>query len=115
MFPKKSDIYARFLNLSRAVEQLNFADLDVDLKALIELVADRAVRNEPDYTVSELIGMTILGSPATVHARIKKCVSLGYLELLSNSQDGRVRHIKLAPRAIEYFEKLNQSLISVLK
>ena len=87
----------------------------MDLKALIELVAGRAVRNEPDYTVSDLIGMRILGSPATVHARIKKCVSLGYLELLSNSQDGRVRHIKLAPRAIEYFEKLNQSLISVLK
>ncbi len=66
------EIYFRFLNLVRSVEELpSFPKLDATENELLNLVAQQWKKGER-LLVSDAIAMRAIGSPATLHARLKQ-------------------------------------------
>lgn len=109
------NLYARFLNLSKALQENSYPDLDVDLCALLESVFLHTSQTQSFYTVSDLIARSDLSSPATLHSRLKKLIAMQYLELVSDRQDGRIKYVTLSSRGRQYFEHLDQSLRKSLR
>ena len=79
-----ANAYMRFLQLARAVQQLPDApQLDANEKALLEEIVLRWYENRV-MTVREAIGLTHLGSPATLHKRITRLRQKDLLKTLTN-------------------------------
>jgi DNA-binding MarR family transcriptional regulator len=110
---KKSDIYTRFLNLSRALELSGHARLDANLKNLFSYVHLRIEAGEPTR-VSELIQIKSLGSPATIHARIQRLIDLGYFQLEIDNADARIKHVKIGMTGERYVCQMSETLSSLI-
>ena len=66
------EVYFRFLNLVRSIEDLpNFPKLDATENQLLNMVATQWKKGER-LLVSDAIAMRQIGSPATLHARLKQ-------------------------------------------
>ena len=105
-----ANAYMRFLQLARAVQQLPDApQLDANEKALLEEIVlcwyeDRVM------TVREAIGLTHLGSPATLHKRITRLREKDMLSTLNQEGDRRAKFLIPTQRTLDYFQHLGQSM-----
>ena len=102
--------YLRFLQLARVIQVLpDGMDMDANERALLESVVLHWHENSP-MTVREAIGLSHLGSPATLHKRITRLREKGMLCALSQDGDRRAKFLIPTPRTIEYFSHLGQSM-----
>lgn len=105
--------YFRFLQLAKAVEALpDRTPLDANESALLEAVVLRWHEGHP-MTVREAIGLADLGSPATLHKRVTRLRQKEMLDALSEAVDRRAKFLVPSPKALDYFERLGQSLQQV--
>lgn len=105
--------YFRFLQLAKAVEALpDGTPLDANESALLEAVVLRWHEGHP-MTVREAIGLADLGSPATLHKRVTRLRQKEMLDALSEAGDRRAKFLVPSPKALDYFERLGQSLQQV--
>ena len=85
--------YMRFLQLAKAVQQLPDApQLDANEKALLEEIVLRWYENRV-MTVREAIGLTHLGSPATLHKRITRLRQKDLLKTFNQPDDKRAKYL----------------------
>ena len=83
----------RFLQLAKAVQQLPDApQLDANEKALLEEIVLRWYENRV-MTVREAIGLTHLGSPATLHKRITRLRQKDLLKTFNQPDDKRAKYL----------------------
>jgi DNA-binding MarR family transcriptional regulator len=61
----------------------------------------------------QAMGLTRLGSPATVHRRIARLRKIGMVTTDEDANDTRIKRLVLTPTAVTHFEKLGESLKSV--
>ena len=88
-----ANAYMRFLQLARAVQQLPDApQLDANEKALLEEIVLRWYENRV-MTVREAIGLTHLGSPATLHKRITRLRQKDLLKTFNQPDDKRAKYL----------------------
>jgi len=107
------DIYFRFLNLANTLAEASSKDFDNTAKQLLEKICLHTYATQEYLTVSAVISMRHIGSPATLHARIKKMVALGYLSL-DVQKDGRIKRVIPTSKAYNYFEQLSHRLVSAV-
>lgn len=102
--------YLRFLQLARVVNALpGGMEMDPNERALLQAVVLRWYENTP-MTVREAIGLSTLGSPATLHKRITRLREKEMLGTLNQEGDRRAKFLIPTPRTIEYFSHLGQSM-----
>jgi hypothetical protein len=102
--------YLRFLQLARVVNALpEGMEMDPNERALLQAVVLRWYENTP-MTVREAIGLSTLGSPATLHKRITRLREKEMLGTLNQEGDRRAKFLIPTPRTIEYFSHLGQSM-----
>ncbi len=102
--------YLRFLQLARVIHaQPVGMEMDANESALLQAVVLRWYENSP-MTVREAIGLSELGSPATLHKRITRLRDKDMLSTLSHDGDRRAKFLIPTPRTIEYFSHLGQSM-----
>jgi hypothetical protein len=102
--------YLRFLQLARVVNALpEGMEMDPNERALLQAVVLRWYENTP-MTVREAIGLSTLGSPATLHKRITRLREKEMLGTLNQEGDRRAKFLVPTPRTIEYFSHLGQSM-----
>lgn len=105
--------YFRFLQLARAVEALpDGAPMDANESALLEAVVLRWHEGHA-MTVREAIHLAALGSPATLHKRITRLRNKEMLATYSEPGDRRAKFLIPTQQALEYFDRLGQSLQQV--
>ena len=111
-----ANAYMRFLQLARAVQQLPDApQLDANEKALLEEIVLRWYENRV-MTVREAIGLTHLGSPATLHKRITRLRQKDLLKTFNQPDDKRAKHLIPTDKTMTLFgdfgKKMNSAVAS---
>ncbi|MFN6407188.1 MAG: hypothetical protein ACK4VU_06715 [Limnohabitans sp.] len=102
--------YLRFLQLAQVVQALpNGLEMDANEKALLQAVVLRWYEGQP-MTVREAIGLTELGSPATLHKRITRLRDKDMLSTLNQDGDRRAKFLIPTQRTLDYFSHLGQSM-----
>ncbi|MGV0959318.1 MAG: hypothetical protein ACOYB1_05720 [Limnohabitans sp.] len=105
--------YLRFLQLAKVIQALpDGMEMDANESALLQAVVLRWYEQSP-MTVREAIGLSALGSPATLHKRITRLRNKDMLTTLNQEGDRRAKFLIPTPRTIEYFSHLGQSMQQV--
>ena len=104
-------IYQKFLNLALAVEEMSeFPTLDpVEQKMLSLLSKYWAIKQK--ITVVEAMHMTNDISTSTVFRYLKKLRTKGYIELIVDELDNRVKYVSATPLTDSYFNKMGKLMI----
>lgn len=111
---RPADIYLRFLQLAEALRGLpSLPALDPLEEKVLEVVARAAQKNDR-LSVRDMMARSELGSPATLHARIKSMREKGWLTL-GDTEDTRRKQIELTPAALKHFDKLAEALAKAAK
>ena len=111
---RPADIYLRFLQLAEALRGLpSLPPLDPLEERILALVA-RARQDQQRLSVRDMMAKEELGSPATVHGRLKSMRAKGWL-MLSNTEDARRKQIELTQAALLHFDKLSSCLVQAAK
>ena len=105
-----SDIYLRFLNLTRAIRELpDFPDLDPVEERLLTMLAG-VWHLEKKISVLEAMSLTHEISATTAHRRLKTLRKKGMIELDTDQSDSRVKYVVPTALAKQYFTTLGQAL-----
>ncbi len=105
-----SDIYLRFLNLTRAIRELpDFPDLDPVEERLLNLFASVWHLGQK-ITVLQAMGMSTDVSSTTAHRRLKSLRAKGMIVLMADEADNRVKYVQPTAKAQHYFSQLGQCM-----
>jgi DNA-binding MarR family transcriptional regulator len=108
---RPADIYLRFLQLAEALRGLpTLPELDPLEERMLALVA-RARQENERLSVRDLMAKEQLGSPATVHNRLKSMREKGWI-VLSDTEDSRRKQVDLTQAALQHFDKLSQCMLN---
>jgi DNA-binding MarR family transcriptional regulator len=107
---RPADIYLRFLQLTEALRGLpSLPELDPLEERILALVA-RARQESQRLSVRDMMAKDELGSPATVHNRLKSMREKGWI-MLSDTEDSRRKQIELTQAALLHFDRLSQCML----
>jgi len=114
MSTTKSSPYLRFLNLIDALDRMNPGkQLDYIEESLLDKIVNCAHAKE-SVLVGDLISISVLGSQATLHGRLKNLSALGYIKMASNT-DGRKKEVVPTKLAIKRYEEISKCLEKAVK
>jgi DNA-binding MarR family transcriptional regulator len=104
-------IYQRFLNLASAVEeQSDFPSLDpVEQKLLSHL--SKYWFQKQKVTVVEAMNMTNDISTSTIFRYLKKLRQKGYIELVVDVLDNRIKYVSPTALTDSYFTKMGKLMV----
>ena len=102
--------YLRFLQLAKAIQSLPDAPLlDANENALLEAIALRWFENKP-MTVREAIGISQLGSPATLHKRITRLRNRDLVQTFNQPDDKRAKYLIPTDKSIAVFKDFGKKM-----
>ena len=105
-----ADIYFRFLKLVEALRGLpSLPGLEPVEERILELVA-KAGNDKVRLSVRDVMAHDNLGSPATIHARLKSLREKGWI-VLADTEDARRKQVELSLAALAYFSKLSRCIV----
>lgn len=103
------EVYFRFLNLFRAVESMpGFPVLDSIEKNLLDELSI-SWKSGQHMLVSDAIALAQIGSPATLHARLKNLRREGMIEYTTDD-DARKKYIQPTEKALKYFAQISDCM-----
>jgi hypothetical protein len=109
-----ANAYMRFLQLAKSVQALpDGPNLDANEKALLEEIALSWFENRV-MTVREAIGLTHLGSPATLHKRITRLRQKDLLKTFNQPEDKRAKYLSPTDQTIAMFRDFGKKMNSAI-
>ena len=109
-----ANAYMRFLQLAKSVQELpDGPNLDANEKALLEEIALSWFENRV-MTVREAIGLTHLGSPATLHKRITRLRQKDLLKTFNQPEDKRAKYLIPTDQTIAMFRDFGKKMNSAI-
>jgi len=104
-------IYQKFLNLAVALEEMSdFPTLEPVEQKLLALLNKYWSTEEP-ITVVSAMHMTPDISTSTIFRYLKKMRSKGYIQLVVDESDNRVKYITPTAQTENYFNKMGKLLV----
>lgn len=104
-------IYQKFLNLASAVEEMSeFPTLDPVEQKMLALLS-KYWSSKQKITVVEAMHMTQDISTSTVFRYLKKLRNKGYIELIVDELDNRVKYVSATPLTDSYFNKMGKLML----
>jgi SOS-response transcriptional repressor LexA len=111
---RPAEIYLRFLQLADAIRGLpSLPSLDPLEERILMLVA-RANQKKERLSVRDMMAKEELGSPATIHGRLKTMREKGWV-MLTDTEDTRRKQIELTQAAFLHFDKLSKCMLEAAK
>lgn len=105
-----ADIYLRFLQLAQSIRALpTLPALDPLEEKLLGEIAHAGLK-QARLSVRDLMAQRELGSPATIHTRLKSMRQKGWI-LLADTEDARRKQIELSDAAQEHLQKLSACIV----
>jgi DNA-binding MarR family transcriptional regulator len=104
-------IYQKFLNLANAVEELSeFPTLDPVEQKMLALLS-KHWSGKHKITVVEAMHMTSDISTSTIFRYLKKLRQKGYIELVVDELDNRVKYVSPTTLTDSYFSKMGKLML----
>jgi hypothetical protein len=106
---KRAAQYLEFSFLKKALrEEFGLQELGPEFESMLEYIA---MQNHQGMrlSVKDLMHVKPLGSPATLHARIKMLQEHGWIEL-QDTDDRRRKQVAISASAALYFDQLGKAL-----
>lgn len=111
---RPADIYLRFLRLADALRGLpSLPSLDPIEERILTLIA-RASQEQRRLSVRDVMAVDSIGSPATLHARLKSMREKGWV-LLVDTEDARRKQVELSQAALSHFDRLSECLVEAAR
>lgn len=105
--------YLRFLQLVSAVEAMpGLEDFDANEKALFDTLSLAWSKGAP-LTVRGAINQENLGSPATLHKRLKRLIAKELIVAGFEDQDRRTKYLRPSEKGLAYIEWLSSQMTTV--
>lgn len=111
---RPADIYLRFLRLTEAIRGLpSLPPLDPLEERILALIA-RTAQEKERLSVRDMMAKEELGSPATIHSRLKSMREKGWI-MLTDTEDARRKQVELTQAALQHFDKLSKCMVQATK
>jgi hypothetical protein len=109
----KNNYYINFLNFVKALEpSVEIEQLDFTSKLILDEIA-MGVASEKLMTVSEVMGLKNLGSPATLHRKLNILLQAELVHPIFIGNNRRTKYMALTKKGEMYFARLSQAMKSV--
>ena len=106
----KKNYYIQFLNLLKALEQTSQQpDIDVTSKLILEEIAIGVAKGEM-LTVSDVMGLKHIGSPATLHRKLNLLIEADMVFSVFQDNNRRTKYIHPTAKTDQYFADLGAVL-----
>jgi len=110
-----SDIYKKFINLAVAAEKLlEYPKLDPTETKILNLLITYW-QNKEAITVVNAMHMTTEISSSTAFRHLKTLRKKGYIALVMDEIDNRVKYVHATTQANDYFAKLGKLMEKAIK
>lgn len=110
-----TDIYLQFLaHLDTLTIKEKIRNIDPVSIRLLEEITVKHYENS-SMTVGQSMALKQIASPATIHRKIEKLKSLGYIELECMNNDNRTKYVIPTSITHAYYEKLSNVMAVYLK
>ena len=107
-------VYQKFISLEiQAEASTAFPKLDAVEKKVLGLLSCYWLNKKP-ITVVEAIKMTSEISTSTLFRYLKKLRQKGYVELIVDENDNRIKYVSATPQADKYFSQLGKLMVEAL-
>ena len=114
MTSKSYLVYLRFFNAVDNLQRSNPAGkLDFLEIQLLEYILQRT-NNQSTVLIGDLLKLTLLGSQATLHGRIKNLVANGFLKLTVDQRDCRKKKVHPTKLAFKYIDFMSKCMLKSL-
>jgi DNA-binding MarR family transcriptional regulator len=101
--------YLNFVNLVRALaDEQSIPDLDASTKQLLDEIALFQQR-EKAMTVTELMGLAHIASPATLHRKFTQLLNLGLVDAVFKDRNRRTKYVVLTANGQAYFKAIERA------
>ena len=110
-FSWENDInyYLNFVNLVRALaDQEAIPDLDASSKQLLDEIALFQLR-EKAMTVTELMNLAHIASPATLHRKFTQLLDLGLVDAVFKDRNRRTKYVLLTADGQAYYKAIERA------
>jgi DNA-binding MarR family transcriptional regulator len=111
---KTNETYLRFLELTKLLEKTTTLPLLEPVeKRMLEIVALANIKNKR-LSVKDMMSMSDISSPATMHKNIHALVDKGWI-FLEETEDARRWQLQLTKETLKYFDKLGVAVQKSIK
>ena len=101
--------YLNFVNLVRALaDAKSIPDLDASSKQLLDEIALFQLR-EKAMTVTELMNLAHIASPATLHRKFTQLLDLGLVDAVFKDRNRRTKYVLLTAEGQAYFKAIERA------
>ena len=111
---RPADLYMRIHQLSKAIrngDQLKVFDpLE---ERILEIIVSSRQKNER-LSVKDLMANSNLGSPSTLHSRLKSMRKKGWIKL-EDTEDARRKQLDLTTETLKYFDTFSRMMLREFK
>ncbi len=105
-----AQFYLRLKHLIHSIDQdVDLADLDLVSMRILEIASLRYLDQKP-MTVSEVMALDSLASPATLHRKLDGLRDADLLLPFNMSADKRTKFLRPSPKALSHFTKISNVL-----
>jgi DNA-binding MarR family transcriptional regulator len=105
-----AQFYLRLKHLIHSIDQdVDLADLDLVSMRILEIASLRYLEKKP-MTVSEVMALEDLASPATLHRKLDGLRDAELLLSFNLGADKRTKFLRPSPKAMSHFSKLSNVL-----
>ena len=111
---KTNEIYLRYLELTKLLEKTTTLPLLEPVeKRMLEVITMANYKTER-LSVKDMMSMSDISSPATMHKNIHALVDKGWI-FLEETKDARRWQLQLTKEALKYFDKLGLAIKKSIK
>ena len=112
---KPHQIYMRFLNVLHALESdSGLPSTDFECRRLLEEIAVRQFAEQP-MTVTEVMALSHIASPATLHRKLDALLQSGMIEHHFEGENRRTKFVICSPKAMGHFERVGRAMQRTIK
>ena len=109
----KNNYYINFLNFVKSIEpSVQIEQLDITSKLILDEIAI-GVAKDKLMTVSEVMGLKGLGSPATLHRKLTILLEANLVHPVFQGNNRRTKYMALTKDGEMYFTRLSKAMQSV--
>ena len=106
--------YIRFLEVLKGLSAKESISIDPEAKLLLDEIAIKHFKETP-LTVSDLMALNHIASPATIHRKLDSLLQANLVELKFEGENRRTKFIGITKVGDRYLSSLSKAMIKAVK
>lgn len=106
--------YIRFIEVLKGLSSKDGSTIDPEAKLLLDEIAIQHFKNTP-LTVSDLMALKHIASPATIHRKLDSLLQANLVELKFEGDNRRSKFISITKTGDRYLSNLSKAMIKAVK